>query len=94
MSVRLPYSGSALQQACWSGSPSGHRAHDPGRHLRRPVALLIPRQQVAGEREREHEAAHQQPGQPVELARLAIRAGERRPDMRCSTTTTTIADEP
>ena len=50
-------------------------AHDVGRDLGRPVALLVPGEQVAGqaEAEREEQQGHAEP--PVELAGPAIRAG-------------------
>ena len=47
----------------------GHDADDVGGDLRGPVALLVPRQQVAGERERERELQEQEAGPEVELAR-------------------------
>ncbi|PRQ07406.1 hypothetical protein ENSA7_28870 [Enhygromyxa salina] len=53
-----------------------HRPHDPGRDLRRPVPLLIPRQQVAGQRKRQHQPTHREAGPPVELTRLPIRPRE------------------
>ena len=65
---------SALQQPLERRPHDRRRADDAGRDLRGPVALLIPGQQVAGQRERQHQAEHQNADDPVHLARRLVRA--------------------
>ena len=50
----------------------GRVTHDVGRHLSRPVALLIPRQQVAGQPEPHRDPEQGQPEPEVELARRFV----------------------
>ena len=50
-------------------------AHDVGRDLGRPIALLVPRQQVSRQAEAEREEQQCHPEPPVKLARPAISPG-------------------
>ena len=51
---------------------SGALARDVERDRRRPVRLLIPRQQIAGERKGEDDQQEQHADHPVQLARLLV----------------------
>ena len=68
----------------------GAPAHDVGGDLGRPVALLVPREQIAGqaEPERQEQQGHAEP--PVDLAGRAI-APAHKTWRRCMTSSTTIA---
>ena len=52
----------------------GYNAHDIGRHFGGPVPFLVPGQQVAHEREREHELEKAQAEPEIDLARSAVGA--------------------
>ena len=53
-----------------------HRAGDVGADLGGPVGLLVPGQQVAREPEAEGDEQQHHAGEPVELARRLVGAGE------------------
>ena len=79
----------ARQRRGPDGRPAGHEARrrrtDDGkrrRHLRpddgRPVRLLVPREEIAREAESEDEEEEREAHEPVQLARLAVRAEDER----------------
>ena len=51
-----------------------HQRDHVRRHLGGPIAFLVPRQQVAGERQRQHDLHQDQADPEIDLARRAVRA--------------------
>ena len=51
-----------------------HQRHHVRGHLRGPIAFLVPRQQVAGERQRQHDLHQDQAEPEIDFARRAVRA--------------------
>ena len=54
----------------------GQVAGDVRGHLRGPVALLVPRQQIAGQAQAQNDAHERQAEPPVDLARRQVGAGD------------------
>ena len=55
-------------------SNNGHQCHQVCRHVRGPVTFLIPRQQIAGEPQAQHDLHQDQPEPKVNLAWCPVRS--------------------
>ncbi len=67
-----------------------HEAQQIGGHPRRPIAFLIPRQQIAGQRQPQHDQHENQPQPEIHFARARY-APSITTCNRCSASSTTIA---
>jgi quinol-cytochrome oxidoreductase complex cytochrome b subunit len=64
--------GTAFHHVADEVADEGRASRDVQRDRRRPVRLLIPRQQVSGQREAENDEQEQDADHPVQLARLLV----------------------
>src|SRR4051812_42102031 len=76
----VPVLGAADEEALEEAAEEGYRPDDAGGDARRPVALLIPREQIASQGEAEGDGQEGQAKVPVDLPGLAVGAVEGRLD--------------